>query len=153
MAKVKYLIKDIKAVLKELKRTSTTDNVLFRNRILWKSVYIQRDIGDIIIHAEYYTKKTRLFDITIHDLEAMKSFTQLDKMELKMCGISKDLTQRTGYCTDIEGVLGSNFQIPTWHTNYEDPPIIRKLTKDKVRLVNDINGDWLFIQYIKVSEG
>lgn len=144
----KFIIEDLANAIKELKRTTSTDNVLFRNRVVEKKIVILRDVGDLIIRGIYTCRKTELFELQLRDYDDMKRLVPgAGPLGLKCYGVSKDLRRATSLSRTIDDIIGSEF-VPTGSPieTYTDARAVKKLNKGRVRLVNDLQGDWCFIQ-------
>lgn len=144
----KFIIEDLASAIKELERTYITDNVLFRNRVVEKKIVILRDVGDFIIRGIYTCRKTELFELQLGDYDDMKALVPFaGPLGLKCYGASKDLRRVTSLRRTIDDIIGAEFvPIRSSIETYTDARIVKKLNKGRVSLVNDLQGDWCFIQ-------
>ena len=147
----KFIIEDLASTIKEFKRTTSTDNVLFRNRVVEKKIVILQDVGDFIIRGIYTCRKTALFELQLQHYDEMRGLAQyVGPLGLKCYGLSNDLKGVTTLGRTVESIMGKRFDLinreDVKNLIYADSRIVKKLGKGRISLVNDLQGDWCFIQ-------
>jgi hypothetical protein len=145
---VRFPFANVGSILDELKSSTWARNVTYRGRVLWKTISVQRDLGDIIIQADYIGRGTKIYTLSEEEFEKMQRLESVNGMGLELYGVSRDLQYITeSACSSIEEVLSSPLTRMNSFVDFANIPVIKSLSRGKVRLVNDMSGTWSFVQY------
>ena len=163
MSYAKLPIKDIKEVVRKLKTFYSTRNATYKGRKVSRYIWVQRDLGDVIIQAEYSVEFIFFMTLRFKDIEAMVSLTRPDiNASVYYCTISKDYLSVSDYKRSIEEALSALTHEPSHiykesggvtvnlgdsYFNIESIPLIDKLSRHgTIKLVNSVDNQWYFVQ-------
>lgn len=150
--RVKIPIRDLGSVVLEMKKSYWARNVTYKGRVLWKSVTVQRDLGDVILQATYSVSRERLYYLTLEDFDSIQRLAPVKDLRFGFTVISRDFQRQTGFFDSIEEALTAPFFMDA-AIDLISLPVVKKLSREKAGLACDINNDWFFIQHASQPSG
>jgi hypothetical protein len=104
---VKFPIPDMKEVIREIRYSEGAGNLSYKSRILSKYIWVQKDLGDVIVNAEYSIPFSLFRGLYSKDITIMESLQRIPDGSVWYTVVSKDYLEITAARITLDEAISS----------------------------------------------